>query len=169
MMLLGVVPEKVFGLPSHPLLVHGAVVLVPLAALALIATGWNSAWRQRYYFAIMLLAVGGAGSAFLAKESGESLKQTLRAVGKRAGDHPDQGDRAFILAGLLAATCIVLYAYETFGDRIRTRLGWTERFRLPFDENVALYAVSIPIAALAIGAMIVAGHSGAQLVWKTAP
>jgi hypothetical protein len=39
LMLLGLPFSKVYGLPAHPLLVHAAVVLVPLVALALIAVG----------------------------------------------------------------------------------------------------------------------------------
>ena len=96
-MLLDLLPDTVFGLPAHPLLVHAAVVLVPLAALALIATGWHEAWRRAYLLPITLLAVGGAGFSFLAKQSGESLQQSVRAAGKRVGDHPEQGDTAFVV------------------------------------------------------------------------
>lgn len=64
---------KIFGLPAHPLLVHAAVVLVPLAALALVAVGWKEAWRRVYYLPVALIAMAGAGSAFLAKQSGETL------------------------------------------------------------------------------------------------
>jgi hypothetical protein len=158
---------KIFGLPAHPLLVHAAVVLVPLAALALIATGWNDAWRRVYYLPIALMAVVGAGFTFLAKQSGESLQETVRQAGKRVGEHPEQGDTAFVAAGLLAMMCVALYAYHAFGEQVRERIGWRDRYRLPFNEHVALYAVSIPIALLAIYTMIVAGHSGAELVWKT--
>ena len=156
-MLLDLLPDTVFGLPAHPLLVHAAVVLVPLAALALIATGWHEAWRRAYLLPITLLAVGGAGFAFLAKQSGESLQQSVRAAGKRVGDHPEQGDTAFVVAALFAATCLAFYAYQTWGERIRERFGLTDRFRLPVNESLALYVINVPIAALAIWAMLVAG------------
>ena len=159
--------NNVFGLPAHPLLVHAAVVLVPLAALALIAVGWNDAWRRAYYLPIALLAAGGAIAAFLAKQSGEGLQESVRQAGKKVGEHPEQGDTAFIFAGILAVACIALYVYHAFGERIRERMGWTDRFRLPINEHLALYVVSIPIAALAVYTMLVAGHSGATLVWKT--
>ena len=55
-----------FGVPAHPLMVHVAVVLVPLAALALIAVGWNRAWRHQYYLPIALVSVAGAVGAFFA-------------------------------------------------------------------------------------------------------
>jgi uncharacterized membrane protein len=159
--------DTVFGIPSHPLVVHAAVVLVPLAALALVATGWRAAWRRVYYLPITLMAVAGAGAAFVAKQTGESLQHSLRAAGKRVGDHPQHGNIAFVAAFLFAAACVALYVYQTYGEQIRARLGWSDRFRLPVDEQVALYVAAIPFAALAVFAMVIAGHSGATLVWKT--
>jgi len=159
---------SVFGLPAHPLVVHVAVILVPLAAIALIAVGWNATWRRRYYLPIALVAIAGAIGALLAKQTGGSLKHALRAAGKQAGSHPGQGDTAFVAAGLLAVACVALYVYDSYGDWIRERLGIVDRYRLPFDENLALYVAAVPVALLAIATMVMAGHSGATLVWKTA-
>jgi hypothetical protein len=158
--------SKVYGLPAHPLLVHAAVVLVPLAALALVAVGWKEAWRRVYYLPVTLLAVGGAGAAFLAKESGETLATAYVKQGSHLHDHTENGDMAFISAALLAAACVGVYSYHAFGESVRERLGLADRFRLPVDENAVLYAVSIPVALLAVVLMVIAGHSGAALVWK---
>jgi hypothetical protein len=157
----------VFGLPAHPLLVHAAVVLVPLAALALIGVGWNRAWRRPYYLPITLLAIAGAGATLLAKQTGESLAESVRQAGKRVGEHPEQGDTAFVFAALFAMACAALWLYDAYGEEIRARLGLSERLRLPVDENLALYLTAVPIAVLAIVTIVVAGHSGATLVWKT--
>ena len=157
--------DKAFGLPAHALLVHAAVVLVPLAAIALIAVGWKQAWRRQYYPPVALLAMGGAIAAFLAKQSGEPLAESVRHAGKKVGEHPEQGDTAFVLAMVFAGAAAIVYAWETFGAKVRERFGW--EWRLPVDDGVALYIAAIPFAALAIWAMIAAGHSGATLVWKT--
>lgn len=159
--------SKLFGLPAHPLLVHAAVVLVPLAALGLVAVGWRETWRRVYYLPLALIAIAGAGASFLAKESGEPLAHSVRQAGKRVGEHPEQGDTAFVFAAALAATFVVLFAWERFGAAIRARLGWEDRLRLPIADDVLLYAISIPIALIAVYTMVVAGHSGATLVWKT--
>ena len=42
----------------HPLVVHVAVVLVPLAALALIAVGWRKHGARLYMLPIVLMALG---------------------------------------------------------------------------------------------------------------
>ena len=57
--------DKVGGVPVHPLVVHGAVVLVPLAVLALIALGWKAEWRRSYALHIAVLALAGAGATWL--------------------------------------------------------------------------------------------------------
>jgi hypothetical protein len=160
---------KIFGLPAHPFLVHAAVIFVPLAAVALIATGWKEAWRRVYYLPIALMAIAGTGASFFAAQTGESLSQTVRQAGKQVGDHPGQGQAAFLFSALFAMACVGLYIYHEHGERIRAHFGWTDRFRLPVNEHAALYAVSIPIAALAIATMVAAGHSGATLVWKSTP
>jgi uncharacterized membrane protein len=159
--------DNAFGLPAHPLVVHAAVVLVPLAALAFVATGWRAAWRQAYYLPITLLAVAGSVASWVAKQTGESLQETVRAAGKRVGDHPQHGDIAFVTATLFALACVAVYVYQTYGEQLRERFGLQEKFRLPVDEQVALYVATVPFAALAVVAMVIAGHSGATLVWST--
>ena len=44
--------DSFLGLPLHPLVVHGAVVLLPLAALGVIALVLRSAWRERFAVAV---------------------------------------------------------------------------------------------------------------------
>lgn len=158
--------DNAFGLPAHPLVVHAAVVLVPLAALAFVATGWRAAWRQTYYLPITLLAVAGSVASWVAKQTGESLQETVRAAGKRVGDHPQNGDVAFVTATLFAMACVAVYVYQTYGEQLRERFGLQDKFRLPVDEQVALYVATVPLAALAVVAMVIAGHSGATLVWS---
>lgn len=64
--------------------------------------------------------------------------------------------------------CLALYLYEVYGERRRERFGIADRYRLPIDDNLALYALAIPVAIAAMVTMVLAGHSGATLVWKTA-
>lgn len=150
------------GLPAHALLVHAAVVLVPLAAIALAAMCWRASWRKAYSLPVAILALAGAVAAFLAKESGEPLEHAVKSAAQnegvraRFGEHPEQGDTAFVFAVLLAVAAAAVWAVDRFGAR----------FNLPKWAPMAAYAVALVPAAIALVTMIVAGHSGAQLVWK---
>ncbi len=155
--MLGV--DTIFGLPLHPLVVHVAVVLVPLAAVALIVLGWRTDWRHQYALPIAILALAGAGAAIVASSTGETMEGTIRqAAGVRVGfgDHPEQGDAARLFAFLFAMAASGLWVLET----------WRERFKLPEWTPVATYAASSVLGVIAIATMVVAGHSGAALVWK---
>lgn len=153
---------SVFGLPAHALVVHLAVVLVPLAAIALLLTGWRAAWRRQYSLAVVLVAVVGAVAAFIANQSGEALerniKQASRAAGGAAqiGDHPQDGQRAWLVALAFAVAAVAFWAIDR----------WWERWRLPRWSPLAAYGIAFVPALAAITVMVVAGHSGAQLVWK---
>ena len=64
-------PESVFGLPVHPLAVHATVVLVPLAALALLAHVLVPAARQRLGIVTPVLAVVALVLVPISTSSGE--------------------------------------------------------------------------------------------------
>ena len=134
------------------------------AALGLIAVGWRETWRRSYYLPVTLMAVAGGVFAFLAKESGEPLSHTVHQAGKRVGEHPEQGDTAFFFAMLFAIACVILYLAHRFGPAIQKDLDLP---KLPLSYDAVLYAAALPLAVLAIVTMVVAGHSGAELVWKT--
>ena len=154
--------NTLLGLPAHALLVHAAVILVPLAAIALLVTGWKASWRKHYSLPVAILAVAGAVFAFLAKESGEplehSVKEAARAAGANArfGDHPEQGDTAFVFALLFAAAAVAFWAV----DRYHEKFSW------PKQSGRIAYGVALIPAALALVTIAIAGHSGAKLVWK---
>ena len=159
--------DRVFGLPAHPLLVHGAVVLVPLAAAAFLVAGARDSWRHAYYLPVTLSAVAGGVFAFLAKVSGEPLSETVRRAGARVGEHPEQGDTAFFFAMLFATAVVGVYVFHRYEGGMRSLLGIQSWPRLPVSYHTALYVATAPLAVLAILTMVIAGHSGAELVWKT--
>ena len=154
--------SHIAGLPAHALVVHAAVVLVPLSAVAFLALCWRPVWRRKYGLPIALLAVAGAVGAVLAASTGEPLAHTVRQAARasggaaRFGEHPEQGDTARLMAVLFAMTVAGFYAI----------VRWGERFRVPAWAGHATYAARAVIAILSTATMLVAGHSGAALVWR---
>jgi plastocyanin len=150
------------GLPLHPLVVHLAVVLVPLASIVVLLVSLREVWRQRYAGAAAVLALAAGLVAVVAAESGNELKSdVLKAsaeagVRARFGDHPDYGQVTEIAALALALGAAIVWAGTT------PRLRW----RLPHVwSRASSLAVAIP-AAVTLVAVGLAGHSGASLVWR---
>ena len=154
--------DEISGLPLHALVVHVAVILVPLAAVGLVATGWRPEWRKTYLLPIGLIAITGALAAILASSSGEALQDSVREAARASGtrvsfgEHPEQGDFARNMAMLFAAAVAGFWVVE----------NWGARLRVPAWGSNASYLVSSAIAVLAVISVIIAGHSGATLVWK---
>ncbi len=115
------------------------------------------------------MALAGAVSALVAKETGESLQNLTRATGEKLGDHPEDGDTAFLLSVVYAFFALATYVLYEFGETIRDRLNLLDRLRLPVSDSVAAYLVTVPVAIIAVVALIIAGHSGATLAWKDFP
>lgn len=141
--------DDIFGLPLHPLVVHGAVVLVPLAALGALAVVFSSWVRSRYGWLTVLVAVAGAASVLMARISGEALKAGLGVGGAAVETHEMWGQLA-VFPGV--ALAVVLPAALLTENRSRAA-WWT---------FVALTAVAA-VAALVL--VVLTGHSGATAVW----
>ena len=141
--------DEVAGLPLHPLVVHGVVVLVPLAAIGLIVMATSGARSKRYSPAVMLVAGVGAAAAFLAMLSGEQMRANL---GMRNQQHFEYGDYLPWVALALFGITLVLALMDRGGGG-RNLLG----------TIVALIGIVVAVGAIVLTVMT--GHSGAELVW----
>lgn len=74
--------ETFDGLPAHPLVVHLPVVLVPLAALAVLALALRPRLLRTFGVVVTVLAGVGFAGALLATNSGEALEESFRAAGQ---------------------------------------------------------------------------------------
>jgi uncharacterized membrane protein len=142
------IPESIFGIPAHPLLVHAVVVLLPLSAIGMIAMVFIPPFRgkvQKFFVAGTLVVA--TGSAFLAKESGE----TLRSVNGVSEYHQEWGSRTFYAALALVVLSSIWFWLDT-------------KPRSVYKRITGLLVVLVSLAA--ITATVLAGHSGAQSVWE---
>ena len=143
--------DLIFGLPVHPLVVHSAVVLVPLVALAGLAMSYIPSFSRRYGKFVLVFAVIAQLSLFAAKLSGESFEERL---GKNVERHAELGEIApFTFIPLL----ILLY--------LRWRL---DREGATTGSPAIRRLISILLVISALVALIyifLTGHSGADSVW----
>ena len=144
--------DAIAGLPLHPLVVHFAVVLLPLAALGLILLVAVPKWADRYVWLTMGGLIVGAVAAFVAKESGEAL---AARVGD-PGSHASWGD---LLPWLAVALLVLAGAWFLLHHRARR----TQSGRSGAATVVGFLAA---VTALVVtGATVVVGHTGAQAAW----
>ena len=92
--------DTVQGLPVHALVVHGVVVLVPLAALGLIAIAVRPSWRKTYAPLVAILATVGLALVPVATKSGAEARGPDQR--RRCRGRADQGPRGHGPAGDLA-------------------------------------------------------------------
>lgn len=144
----------VFGIPAHPLIVHAAVVLVPLAALGALALMLVARWRRTYGWLTATFAVAGFAAALAAKSSGEAFAAERGMAGTpRISAHEAWGGWAPWPALVLAIGVVALVWLTARPEPRRGPMVWTA---------VALTAAGA-LASLVVVA--ITGHLGATAVW----
>ena len=153
--------DTIAGLPIHPLVVHAAVVLGPLAALLLVVYVVKSDWRHGLRWPTALTGIGAGLSAAVAASSGESLQYRVDQVATSAQrslveEHAEAGDMAAASLYVLAIA-IVLVVFFLLKPRPTKPIGR------------GLAALGIVVTIVAVGfstfAIVNAGHTGASASW----
>jgi hypothetical protein len=158
--------DEILGLPAHPLLVHGAVVLVPLAAAGVALIAFWPAARYRLGYAVLAIAAAGAMTAVLAQRSGEYLEDRVRET-ELIEEHTELGETgtkagiAVLVAALAVVVTDVALRRRASNDADATTPNPTSR-----APSIVVGIVALVLATG--GAIQVAriGHSGAKAVWN---
>ncbi|HEX5616603.1 MAG TPA: DUF2231 domain-containing protein [Acidimicrobiia bacterium] len=148
--------ETLFGLPAHPLVVHAAVVLLPLAALGTLAVALVPKLRATFAVVVVVLALGATVAVGLAQGSGEALEDAVDET-ELIDEHTEHAEQVLPWAIGLSAVALGV-------------AGWTVLQRRGTNLNErAVTAVLIVLALVtATGAtwtVVDVGHSGAKATW----
>lgn len=150
--------DTIFGLPVHALVIHGVVVLVPLCAVAVVVMFFSAVWRERLRLPILLLLIGAAVSAFVAKQSGEALLNRLGLQGAQIDRHVQLGN---IAPFIVIAFCVLYAAWFWL-----TRAGSTAPAAVTQGRLTALLAVTAIMGVVSLGWIVATGHAGSTTVWS---
>jgi preprotein translocase subunit SecG len=145
------------GLPIHALVVHGAVVITPVAALLGIAF-LRPSWRMALRWPLVVALALATATVFVARESGKVLKTSLgdqlkgNITGKAVDHHEQLANRLWIwlLVFLVVAIVVAL---------LLPRLS----------SPMAGGGVAIIVAALAVVVVIMVvqtGEAGSKARWN---
>ena len=148
--------DELFGLPAHPLVVHAAVVLLPLAAIFAVVCAAIPRARSHYAPIGLALALAATFAVGLAQGSGEALEERVDET-ELVEEHTEQGERVLpwavgVTIAAAAATAAPFLARRRPSISART-------------ITAALVAVSLVAGAGATWAITEVGHSGAKATW----
>ena len=152
--------DQINGLPVHALVLHAAVIFVPLLALGAIVYALVARWRPKIAWAVAALAVVAPLSTLVAKLSGEKLYDRVspNMEGKALdllNDHMGFGTRTFWFSLALGVVTLVLVVLT--GRRPGT---------LPKAADLGLGVVMIVLALVSGYYVYRTGDSGATVVWN---
>jgi uncharacterized membrane protein len=135
------------GLPVHALIVHFAVVVLPVSAIGLIAIIYTPKLKGKYSFLAASGIVLGSASVLVAKQSGEALAEHI-------GTPVVHADYASLLtyAAFIFMVLTVLWYRSSKGRR--------SRIVTPISHVTAIAGVAVLFLTF------LTGHTGAEAVWK---
>lgn len=140
------------GIPLHPLVVHAAVVFVPLACLAALVFAARSGWQRAVRWPLVVLGLVGAGVTQLAAMTGDDLKHARHLQSPLIETHEMWAGRMQLGMWVLAGVIVVAVLLTR-----RSSAG-----------ALALLARGLLVAgAVAVGYLTYrTGDAGAAAVWK---
>jgi hypothetical protein len=175
-------PENVFGLPTHIVLLHVVVVLLPIAAAATIAVVASSWFRHRYGLVVVAATFVVTLFVPLTSQAGEALAERLPDA-PEIQTHADVGKQLVIWAAVfgacLAAVVLLDLIRRAPAPDLTSAESWAVA-RLPSvwrsstpgwaDAAFRLVQVLAVLASIGVLVMVIrAGHTGAQAVWVQYP
>jgi hypothetical protein len=143
--------DLIAGIPAHPLLVHAAVVLLPVMAVVTPLVVARPGWRPVLRWVVVADFVTFV-TMFATAQAGEALQSRLsQAAGQPvAHDHAELGE-------LMTPVAMVLFLVALAALFALRRGG----FLVPVAVGVVALA-----GVLALGVTVVVGHSGAEASWQ---
>lgn len=158
---------EIAGLPVHALVVHAAVVLIPLSSLLVIAFAVLPGWRWLTRWPTAIAAVTAFALAWVARISGTSFKEALTTANPDIPEliqtHQSRGN---LLSWLVIpfAVIVLVGCWSMAGSTALASGKGSRVSRVPALEKV-MPAVLV-VASLVVMAMTVAvGDAGARAVW----
>jgi hypothetical protein len=151
------VPDNIFGLPVHPLIVHATVVAVPTAALAVALYALWPRFRSWSGWAPLALAVAALVLTPLSTSSGESLEHRM-GESSLIEKHAELADMLIWWVVPLALLAAVLFWWHR-----------TDTAARPSAIKAVVAVLPVVVAVGTLVQVVLIGHSGAKSAWGDTP
>ncbi|MCX6394385.1 MAG: hypothetical protein NTY57_05990 [Solirubrobacterales bacterium] len=156
--------NEIFGIPSHPLIVHASVVLLPLALVGVILCLVRPSWRSALIYPTVVLGGIGAFTAILATQSGEWLQERVQES-QLVSNHQQLGEMARNFAILFAGALLVWGVRELVVVNETIKSGFLKDFLSPKWMGTLITVGLVLFGTLTTVWIVQAGHSGAKAAW----
>ncbi|TCO19749.1 hypothetical protein EV652_113148 [Kribbella steppae] len=156
--------ERFGDLPLHVLVIHLAVVLLPASALVAIVFAVMPRWRRLLRWPTLLLGIGSAVVAFVAKESGEAFVAAKPALAQLVREHEERGDLLFWYSIGFAFITILGALWLTGRSALASGRGARTGARRPVELVVS--AGLVVMSVLMLWQTVRTGDAGARAVWE---
>ena len=162
---------EIGGLPLHPLVVHAAVTLVPLAAVAAWALALVPSWRWLSRWLALLASIGAVVVVYVARMSGKALlrdRPFLNQPGTRTAQliatHQHRAAILMVLVVLLAAAVIVAFlVLPAKSGLVSGQLDHGGTDTRVISTVTVLLLLLLGLAVLV--SVFLVGEAGARAVW----
>lgn len=149
--------QNLFGLPAHPLVVHAAVVLLPLAAVGTIVCALVPNLRRSYAVLALAFALAATVAVYVAQGSGEELEEKVHES-ELVEEHAEQAESVLPWAIGVTVAAAAVVAAPGFARR---------RPNIPARNVTAALAAAALVTGLgATYTVMKVGHSGAKATWE---
>lgn len=139
------------GLPTHVLVIHWVVVLVPLAGIGAIVMVFRPSFSRRFGVIVVVLSFISLIASFIARLSGQHLAS-------RKGypePHTTLGEVMPAIVGVFTAVTLIFWLFDRGVPGNRARPFWLK----------AMGALLLVVSVVAITWTILVGHSGTEAAW----
>ncbi|MFC4022064.1 DUF2231 domain-containing protein [Micromonospora sp. GCM10011542] len=161
--------EEFMGVPAHPLVLHAAVVFVPLLAALTLGYAFLSPVRPHTRWVLGLLALGTPVAALFAKLSGDAFLNRLKTANRVSPEyvpkleaHQQLGNLTLYATIGLAVVALALVWFVPPRAAVADAAGGGGSGRA---LTVSLQVLSLVAAGLGVYYVIRTGDSGAKAVW----
>lgn len=160
--------DTFLGLPTHPLLVHAVVALLPLTAILTVASAWAPTKWRSLTLPVVVLDATFLLLVYVTKESGEKLEHRLPRT-ERIHEHAELGEKLPVLVGLLFLCAVALLVVRRRARPGPDTGGSTSSLGHRPAMTLTVAVVTTVVAVAVIALTVAVGHSGAASVWSELP
>lgn len=159
---------EIAGLPLHPLVIHAAVALTPLAVFLAVVFAVRPQWRYLTRWPTAVAALLALGAIWAARITGNALATSRpelfqTPVGATIQDHAARG-KVLSLVIILFAVVVGVGVWGLGGESgFTSGIGHRSTKVAVFDRVVPALIVIVSLAVLVY--LFLTGDAGARAVW----